>query len=280
MNRSIPIRLQTDQYMGPLSDFQLFYHRVGGTIHTHWHEFYEMSLIVAGSGTHRMNGVVYRAEPGHTFLLTPADFHEIASDPGETIELHNLIFTERMVTPELAEQLIMRKQDIVTKYSGESYEEAIREYSRIGVESGNWREHSGVIVRGCIERLLVDLTRSIDQAEKVYKQDISVHPSIRKALVYVQNHFRNPLKLEEVARNVGLSANYFSESFSRQTGFTFQEYVRELRLQFARSLITATALPVTEICYAAGFNTLPYFERAFKAKYGMSPRRLRKQEKA
>lgn len=56
----------------------------------------------------------------------------------------------------------------------------------------------------------------------------------------------------------------------------FQVYVKEARLQFAKSLLGTTTLPITDICFASGFNTLPYFERAFKQKFAVSPRDYRK----
>lgn len=275
--RDIPERLLNDHYMDALSSFRIYQHALDATIDTHWHQFFELGLVVSGTGTHIFNGIPVRLEPGHTFLLTPADFHQIVPDRGQTLRLYNLIFTERMISEELAEQLFERKKQYICLFEKEDYAEAEREYERILKESAGWREHSGIIVKGCIERLLIDLSRSCPLAEKVVMEEagVPVHPSIRKALLYLQYHFRDPLLLDEVARLAGLSANYFSECFSKQTGFTFQAYVRDMRLQFAKSLISATTLPITEICFAAGFNTLPYFERAFKTRYGVSPRMMR-----
>ncbi len=216
-------------------------------------------------------------ERGHVFLLTPADFHQIAPDPGQTLRLYNLIFTERMISDKLAGHLFERGNAYLYQYEQREYAEAEREFERILSESADWRENGDIIVQGCIERLLVDLSRSCPPTEKEVAV-LPVHPSIRKALVYLQHHFRNPLLLEDVARLAGLSANYFSESFGKQTGLTFQAYVRDMRLQFAKSLVSATDLPVTEICYASGFNTLAYFERAFKARYRVSPGNFRRLE--
>jgi len=263
--------------MDSLTSFRMYQHALTGTIDTHWHQFFELGFITSGTGIHEINGMPHRIERGHAFLLTPTDFHRIVPDPGQTVQLYNLIFTEKMISEELTDKLFERHKNLTRSFVSEEYAEAEREFERILRESSAWREHSGIIVKGCIERLLIDLARGCPLLEEAEHPGIglSVHPSIRKALVYLQNHFREPILLEEVARLSGLSANYFSESFSKQTGITFQTYVRDLRLQFAKSLIRATELPITEICYASGFNTLAYFERAFKARYQMSPRNLR-----
>jgi AraC-like DNA-binding protein len=52
----------------------------------------------------------------------------------------------------------------------------------------------------------------------------------------------------------------------------FQSYIQELRLSFAKSLLGSAHISVTEACHAAGFNTLTHFEKAFKRKYGKTPR--------
>ncbi|MFB9273998.1 AraC family transcriptional regulator [Cohnella cellulosilytica] len=275
--QDLPERLLNDEYMDSLSSFRIERHVLNRTIDTHWHQFYELGLVVSGTGVHHVNGVPVRLERGHAFLLTPADFHRIVPDPGQTLRQYNLIFTERMISDELAGQLFERGNAYYCEYGHEEYADAEHEFERIIRESDNWRELSGIVVKGCIERLLVDLCRGCSLSEPAFDREpiLSMHPSIRKALVYLQHHFREPLLQEEVARFSGLSVNYFSESFRKQTGQTFQTHVRDMRLEFAKSLIEATDLPITEICYAAGFNTLAYFVRAFRARYRVSPRQLR-----
>lgn len=277
-----PERLLNDQYMDSLSSFRMYRQTLDQEIGTHWHQFYELGLVVSGTGAHHINGIPFRLERGHAFLMTPADFHRIVPGPGQTLRLYNLIFTERMISDELTERLFERGNAYHCEYGEKEYADAEHEFERIVRESGDWRELSGIVVKGCIERLLVDLCRGCSSADTAASKEpiLSMHPSIRKALVYVQHHFREPLLLEDVARFSGLSVNYFSESFRKQTGQTFQTHVRDRRLGFAKSLIEATDLPITEICYAAGFNTLTYFVRAFKARYQMSPRKLRGSELA
>ncbi len=55
------------------------------------------------------------------------------------------------------------------------------------------------------------------------------------------------------------------------TGTSFQTYLQDRRLRFAHSLLTATALAVTEVCHAAGFNNLSHFGRVYRRHYGTPP---------
>jgi AraC-like DNA-binding protein len=88
---------------------------------------------------------------------------------------------------------------------------------------------------------------------------------------YVEQHFREPLTLAQVAAVAHLSPHWFSEQFRRTTGDTFQSYLRRRRLQFARALLDSTDVGVTEVCRAAGFNDPSYFGRAFREQYGEPP---------
>ena len=137
-----------------------------------------------------------------------------------------------------------------------------------------------MLVQGSVERLLIQLSRRSGPApaasHDARSADLPMSPAVRKALIYIQHHFRETLTLDDAAASCGLSSNYFSECFSKGTGVTFQAYVQDLRLQFAKSLLKTTRLPVTEICFASGFNTLPHFERAFKKRFGGTPGDYRK----
>ena len=77
----------------------------------------------------------------------------------------------------------------------------------------------------------------------------------------------------EVARAMGLSSRYVNE-LMQETGVSFAERVMELRLQKARGLLAApprTAMRVSDIAYACGFNEVPYFNRCFRRRFGESP---------
>jgi AraC-like DNA-binding protein len=93
--------------------------------------------------------------------------------------------------------------------------------------------------------------------------------------VHVDRHFREPLTLAGVAAQAHLSPNYFSERFRAVTGTSFQSYLQQRRLAFAHSLLAATGLGVTEVCYASGFGSLSHFGRAFRSRYGVAPTALR-----
>ncbi|GLX71007.1 hypothetical protein MU1_53550 [Paenibacillus glycanilyticus] len=213
------------------------------------------------------------------FLLTPADFHEIVPDPGETILLYDLIFLESFIRDEIIE-LIFANSPYLHQFEDKEADRLEELCRRIWDESRQADIGHRIVIQGSLERLLIDLARacrSFAPAESTSSSDPTLlHPSLRRTLVYLHHHFREPLTLAKVADYAGLSATYFSECFSKQVGLPYQIYLQQLRLQFAKSLLASTELTITEVCFAAGFNTVPHFERVFKQTYRQTPSGYRK----
>ncbi|WP_314587842.1 AraC family transcriptional regulator [Paenibacillus terrigena] len=281
MNSNLtPERLMNENYLTVSSPFRIFQHTITRDIDTHWHEFFEIAFVVSGTGMHLLNGEEMPLQRGMMFLLTPADFHKIIPDIGETICLYDLIFEERFIRYEVLEMIFRAETQYMHIFSDEVSSQIERECNRIWEESLQTDFGSELVIQGALERMIIDLSRACSKRSNtddiLSNVSMPMHPSIRRALVYMHHHFREQLTLRGVAAHSGLSVNYFSECFHQQTGISYQIYLQKLRLQFASSLLRSTHLTVTEICYASGFNTVPHFERAFKQRYSCTPSAYRK----
>lgn len=92
---------------------------------------------------------------------------------------------------------------------------------------------------------------------------------------YIQQHFAERIKLEDLATMVGMTPSAFSRSFKLSTHRTVTEYIAEIKLGYAARALVDTAQNISEICYASGFNNISNFNRVFKAKKGMTPKEFR-----
>jgi AraC-like DNA-binding protein len=99
---------------------------------------------------------------------------------------------------------------------------------------------------------------------------------IRKALVYIEKNFMNPLSLDEVAKVNAMSRYHFSRIFKLKTGFSFKDYINSKRIQRAKYLIENEDMNVTEAAFAVGYNDLSYFSRVFQKQEGLSPSKYKK----
>ena len=99
--------------------------------------------------------------------------------------------------------------------------------------------------------------------------------AIWKARKYIEEHADEELSLTKVAKIVNMNANYLSENFKQVTGTNFVEYVARARFTNACDLLRNPNLRISEIAFAAGFQSLSQFSRVFKRFSGKSPTQYR-----
>lgn len=99
---------------------------------------------------------------------------------------------------------------------------------------------------------------------------------LRTAQEYIDAHYmEESLSLNDVANRVGVSTNYLSSIFSRNTQKTFVEYITSKRMEKAKKLLKTTDISSGEISVMVGYKDPHYFSFVFKKTQGMSPREYR-----
>jgi AraC-like DNA-binding protein len=111
---------------------------------------------------------------------------------------------------------------------------------------------------------------SLQQVDSI--QDLNL---IQKILAYVDIHFLEPLTLDQVAKELGISRFLVSRIFSDQLHISFRDYINSRRAALAQILLQSTDQPVTDIAYDSGFNSLRSFYRVFRKEYGITPNEFR-----
>jgi AraC-like DNA-binding protein len=94
---------------------------------------------------------------------------------------------------------------------------------------------------------------------------------------FLNSRVGEPVRLSEAARIINLSEGAFSRFFRMHTGKTFPEFVNELRIGRACSLLLEDNLNITQVAYECGFINLSNFNRQFLRLKGISPREFRLQ---
>jgi AraC-like DNA-binding protein len=88
------------------------------------------------------------------------------------------------------------------------------------------------------------------------------------------------ISLKSAAELIHLSESAFCKFFKRMTGKTFSDYVNEIRIGNACSLLTESDKTVSEIAFQTGFESITYFNRVFLRKKGRRPNEFRKVSKS
>lgn len=100
--------------------------------------------------------------------------------------------------------------------------------------------------------------------------------TVERAKEYMLSHIDQDISLSEIARHAFVSEFHFSRLFKKLTTLSPYQYLLEARLGHAAILLKKTRDPVTEICFASGFQSFPHFVASFTSRHGISPLQYRK----
>ena len=238
----------------------------------HWHDCFELELILSGSATQILNGKKYELQPGDIYLLNPTDFHEFTIN--EETEIINVMIADDIIDEKLLYGFLKSDKNVLFRLNEEEFlntkfllELAITEFNK--GEKGFYQ-----FTKNIIECLFITLMRKND----VYKDAGNDMPenAVHKALLYMHGHFRENPSMEYVANLCGFNPSYFSSLFHKVTSSTYKTYITNLKLEYAKKLALSSSLSVTEICYSSGFNSLSHFLREYKNKYKQTVSETRK----
>lgn len=100
---------------------------------------------------------------------------------------------------------------------------------------------------------------------------------IRLVLEYINKHFREEIRLQDLADLVCMTPTSFSRFFNLRTHMSVSDYIIECRLGYATRQLVDSVQTVLEICYDSGFNNVSNFNRIFKKRKGYTPTEFRRQ---
>ncbi|WP_270279485.1 helix-turn-helix transcriptional regulator [Vagococcus bubulae] len=126
---------------------------------------------------------------------------------------------------------------------------------------------------------LFDLISYMDEAfqpvtpQIVQKQD----DVISNILKTINQRYAQPILLEDLAKESFLSYNYLSKKFKEQTGETFREYLKQIRLNHAAKELCQSDESILKIAVNNGFSSSKSFHKMFKDYFGVTPKKYRTQ---
>lgn len=123
-----------------------------------------------------------------------------------------------------------------------------------------------------VSRHYVELVRM--GREKIYSLPV------RKAIRYIQQHLYETCRLQDVASAVKIHPNYLSSLFKKEIGVSLTHYVRDRKINEAKSMFREEDYSESEIAEMLGFRSLSYFSKVFRQVNSCSPREFTQGDKS
>ena len=128
-----------------------------------------------------------------------------------------------------------------------------------------------MMVKGC---LYIMGSTFLEQAELVSSRRTDA--LMTSVVQYIAEHFKGDISLQDVAKETGYSYHYLSRMFNRIFGINFKAMLNQYRLEYAYSMLQDTRLPVAQIAFESGFQSIRSLDHVCRAVYGKSPLEMRR----
>ena len=115
----------------------------------------------------------------------------------------------------------------------------------------------------------------IGQNDPVGNANKILNPYLKKAVIYIENNYRDVVTLEDVVKVASLSHSSLTQLFKSELAMTPIEYVWHHRLVVAKKFLEFTDLPIKDVAARCGFKTTQHFSRRFEGHYGCNPTSFR-----
>lgn len=244
----------------------------------HWHMEEELIWVEKGRLALQWDGIAIPLEAGDCVLLRGGALHTAKADPDcryRCLVLDGSAFFESPALPGVRE--FLQEGEERHRFPAGSAASRCAETLFRQEESRNigWE----CAVTGNLWQLMA-LLLADPFREPVSGKDLRLHrvDTVKIALRRIRRDYGKPLTLGMLAKEAGMSPNYFCRLFREVVGRSPGEYLCGYRLEMAAEKLCSTDASVTEIALCCGFNDAGYFSRAFHREKGCSPREYRKKK--
>lgn len=257
----------------------------------HKHNYIEIMYMCSGQTTHIINHATKIVlEQGDLLFLNQYSSHEIESAQKDDIGINFIILPEFFdeVLPMIHEENVissfladtLRKNNAQASYLHFKVADVLPIQNLIENmvwallnQQYNYRQ----INQTTMGLLFMQLASQTERIERTGEEQ-QVNAVVMKVLRYIEENYKEAV-LTELANDMNLSISNLSKMIKNSTGLTFKELLQNKRFHQAVHLLSATTLPITDIIYRVGYDNTSYFHRTFKAKYHLSPKEYRIQNK-
>lgn len=249
----------------------------------HCHDFFEFYLFHNGMPYFCIDEQVFPLKPYTLVILPPFHLHGLVSNQPTNDYRRSWIY----VSPALMKNLGMDLQnfseffkecvedgrfyfyiDEKTALKLNALAESIQQNKGVRTSYERWKDYVSIAN-------FLSIVTDIAKNSNVKHKPIVLNETIQAVLAYINNHFTEPLSLNDLCKQFGLSPSYMSRSFSSYAGTSLYDYILYRRIMLAKQMICANK-PFMEIALECGFNDYSCFLRAFSKATGKTPREYKK----
>jgi len=235
-------------------------------------DYYELTIVTHGQGLIYTNNVPTAVKSGDIYLSLPGDTHKIESFEEDPLEFDFFTFktNDSEYTKNFADISYYLHDPTTRVFRDEKINFLI---SNAIMELNNENNYTEKILASIFNQIVIYLIRDT-YSGKVYNKTIKNKSEMLclRVMNYIDTHINSIKSLTEIATCFGYDYSYISSLFKKNTGRTLNRYLQNKKLESAKLLLMEEKLKINEIAYLLNYSSPYSFSKAFKDKYGISPK--------
>ncbi|MFE5320686.1 helix-turn-helix domain-containing protein [Paenibacillus sp. NPDC056579] len=235
---------------------------------------YNLAFIYEGEGTLNLNGESYELGPGCIFHVSPGMRMELKCSRDKPLHYFGVHFHQLRVQWEGSEvqttvtvtPLPLARMLYLPGHSVHGQAAALYDGWHSKSPGYEWQTKLGLF------QLLDELCSAVIE---VRTREESSYRAMDNSVKYIRQHYAEPISREVLAEHVSLSVSHYSALFKKVIGISPLQFVEKVRIDHAKTMLTGSSKPISEIAREIGYNDPLYFTRVFTKVTGMAPREYR-----
>ena len=252
----------------------------GGYHPLHWHEEIEILYPLNGDILLNLAGKKYTIPTKHFAVIESCQVHSTFSY-NKTSMFVCIHITKKMLEaylPNIELYRITCIPDLITDEQFPEYRaicELLENLTRFYMEDSPTYT---LEANGIVMQITGHLLRYFSTINTMQLSDMDqlTRERIQEVISYVDEHYMEPVSLQEVCDHIGLGKEYFCRFFKKNMHLSFLNYLNETRLAHAYQDLQTTVLSIAEIMEKNGLTNQKLFNKTFKELYGCTPSEVRK----
>lgn len=268
------------------SNFKNVKHLVNAFLYTdysiapHTHEFYEMNIVMNGTGVHKIENMSFEVKTGDVFIIPPMTVHAYVDTKG--LNVYHILLRQEFITDNGEEAFSMpgfiqlteiepflrrhMPRDMFLHLSPESLASLLPDLNLIE-RDGLFDSDTFIPLKNHITwKILYTLSARLNEQMKHKNADTKRKSDVEiaKILEYIHKNLGEKITVELLCKKFYLSRSTFLRRFSENCRCTPMEYINRCRCKKAMELMRLSAYSKTEIAHICGFYDLSHMERTIK----------------
>lgn len=240
----------------------------------HTHEDYEIYCFLSGDAQYFVEGTVYNLKPGDILIMKKAEAHSLL--------IHTPVPYGRVIVNFEVEALLGEDREEMRAFLDARELGKDNRYAASLFKDRHWQYYLGRICEagdmGEKRLYLTILVHELyENRDKIGREELPRDTS-KDIIAYINEHLTDDLDLESICSRFYLSKSQLNRKFKRVTGSTVWEYISAKRLLLAKEFLQKGEAP-THVAERCGFHDYCTFFRAYKRRFGISPKEDHRREK-